>query len=70
MRFQATPPAAQPGESDDATRATLHFLTPLRLKEKSDLVTRVTFPLLLQRLLQRLSFLAACHEKETQFPKL
>ena len=67
-RFQATwGPAAQPGD-DDATRATLHFLTPLRLKEKSDLVTRVTFPLLLQRLLQRLSFLAACHEKETQFP--
>jgi hypothetical protein len=64
--FQASRgPTAQAGDGD-VTQATLHFLTPLRLKEKGDLVTRVTFPLLLQRLLQRLILLAACYEKETQ----
>lgn len=40
------------------SRLTLEFLTPLRLKERGDLVTELTFPLLWERLAQRLTLLA------------
>jgi hypothetical protein len=47
-----------PGD-DSCTRVTLEFLTPLRLKVKGDLVTRLTFPLFFERLAHRLTLLAA-----------
>lgn len=46
-------------EDDRVTSITLQFLTPLRLKEKGDLVTRLTFPLFFANLSRRLSLLAA-----------
>jgi hypothetical protein len=67
-RFQASRGPVFKPEDDGVTRATLHFLTPLRLKEKGDLVTRPTFSILLTRLLQRLDLLAACHEREGPVP--
>jgi len=49
---------------------TLEFLTPLRLKEKGDLVTHLTFPLLWERLRQRLTLLAAFYGNCVQEPDL
>jgi hypothetical protein len=43
----------------DITQITLNFLTPLRLKEKGDLVTRLTFLLFFEHLAHRLALLAA-----------
>lgn len=40
---------------------TLNFLTPLRLKEKGNLVTRLTFPLFFGRLVQRLTLLTTMY---------
>lgn len=36
----------------------IHFLTPLRLKEKGSLVTQLTFPLFFERLAQRIELLS------------
>ncbi|MBN1227558.1 MAG: CRISPR system precrRNA processing endoribonuclease RAMP protein Cas6 [Deltaproteobacteria bacterium] len=47
---------------------TLDFLTPLRLKVKGDLVTRLTFPLLFERLAQRLTLLAAFYGTNSRMP--
>jgi hypothetical protein len=55
-------PETGPGhfpQDDRVTRLTVQFLTPLRLKEKGDLVTRLTFPFFSQHLIRRLSLLAA-----------
>jgi len=58
-----------PGANQDST-VTLEFLTPLRLKEKGDLVTHLTFPLLWERLRQRLTLLAAFYGNYDQKPNL
>ncbi|MEW6296015.1 MAG: CRISPR system precrRNA processing endoribonuclease RAMP protein Cas6 [Candidatus Diapherotrites archaeon] len=55
-------------KDDQVNRLTLEFLTPLRLKEKGDLMTRFAFPLFWERLTQRLSLLAAFYEKNPQLP--
>lgn len=46
-------------EDDRATTVTVQFLTPLRLKEKGDLVIRLTFPLFFSALARRLRLLTA-----------
>ncbi|MGA2403994.1 MAG: CRISPR system precrRNA processing endoribonuclease RAMP protein Cas6 [Syntrophobacteraceae bacterium] len=46
-------------EENGVSDITLHFLTPLRLKVKGDLVTQLTFPVLFERLAQRLILLTA-----------
>jgi hypothetical protein len=51
-------PVPLPGD-DGVSTVTLQFLTPLRLKEKGDLTTRLTFPLLFANLARRLNLLAA-----------
>lgn len=48
----------QSPEDDRATSLTLQFLTPLRIKEKGDLVTHLNFPLFSENLFRRLSLLA------------
>jgi hypothetical protein len=56
------PPAAvidATPEEDEVTAVTLHFLTPLRLKVKGDLVTKLTFPIFFERLAQRRALLTA-----------
>ncbi len=46
-------------EAGEHTRSlTLRMVTPLRLKEKGCLVTRLSFPLFIERLLQRISLLS------------
>lgn len=60
-------PQTRPGD-ELVNSLTLEFLTPLRLKEKGDLVTRFTFPLFWERLTQRLSLLAAFYEKNPRLP--
>ena len=60
------------GANQDST-VTLEFFTPLRLKEKGDLVTELTFPLLWERLWQRLNLLAAFygyHEQRADLARL
>ena len=47
---------------------TLHFLTPLRLKVKGDLVTKLTFPLFFERLAQRLTLLSAFYNSTVAPP--
>jgi len=47
---------------------TIDFLTPLRLKAKGDLVTRLTFSLLFERLAQRLTLLAAFYGTNSRVP--
>ena len=46
-------------EDNRISSVTLRFLTPLRLKEKGDLVTRLIFPLLFENLVRRFRLLAA-----------
>jgi hypothetical protein len=55
-------------EDNGVSTLTLHFLTPLRLKVKGDLVTKLTFPLFFERLAQRLSLLAAFYNSNTSPP--
>ncbi len=60
--LSAYPPGApiEPqSEENGVSTVTLHFLTPLRLKVKGDLVTKLTFPLFLERLVNRLTLLNA-----------
>jgi CRISPR/Cas system endoribonuclease Cas6 (RAMP superfamily) len=52
------------------SRVTLEFLTPLRLKVKGDLVTRLSFPILFERLVHRLALLAAFYGKNGDAPDL
>jgi CRISPR-associated endoribonuclease Cas6 len=57
-------PGANPVTSptdENCPRVTLEFLTPLRLKEKGDLVTKLTFPLFFERLAERLNLLAVLY---------
>ena len=49
---------------------TLHLLTPLRLKVKKELVTELTFPLLFERLAERLHLLAALYGSRDRLPDL
>ena len=60
-------PQTRPGD-EQVDNLTLEFLTPLRLKQKGDLVTRFTFPLFWERLTQRLSLLTTFYEKTPRFP--
>jgi len=53
-------------DDDFVNQITLEFLTPLRLKEKRDLVTTLTFPLLFERLMQRLNLLAAFYGDDSE----
>ncbi len=57
-------------EAEQVSTVTLEFLTPLRLKEKGDLVTHLTFPLLWERLRQRLTLLATFYGNSNQKPDL
>lgn len=57
----------RPGD-DEVTGLALEFLTPLRFKEKGDLVTRFAFPLFWERLTQRLSVLSAFYERPPGLP--
>jgi hypothetical protein len=47
---------------------TIQLLTPLRLKEKGGLVTKLRFPLLFERLAQRIAILAAFHGPDPDGP--
>ena len=65
------PPAERTGshrEDGQANTVTLHFLTPLRLKVKGDLATRLTFPLFFDRLAQRLTLLTAFYNPGATLP--
>jgi CRISPR-associated endoribonuclease Cas6 len=62
-------PEVRPGVRQVST-VSLEFLTPLRLKEKGDLVTHLTFPLFWERLRQRLTLLAAFYGDRDQKPDL
>ena len=55
-------------EDRPADSVTLHFLTPLRLKIKGNLVTHLTFPLFFDRLAQRLALLAAFYNSAVPSP--
>ncbi len=57
--------AVCPGD-DVRDAVSLHLLTPLRLKVKNDLVTRLSFPLLFNRLEERLTLLAAFYGSGSQ----
>jgi hypothetical protein len=48
---------------ETCSRITLEFLTPLRLKVKGDLVTRLTFPVFFERLSHRLALLSAFYTR-------
>jgi hypothetical protein len=72
-RLYALPPAPPPqaphgGDAGECERLRLEFLTPLRLKEKGKLVTRLTFPLLFERLAQRLALLSAFYGEDGGTP--
>ncbi len=55
-------------EENGVSSLTLHFLTPLRLKVKGDLVTNLTFPLFFERLSQRLTLLSSFYNFPTAPP--
>ncbi len=58
----AYPPStaiAHQSEENGVSNVTLHFLTPLRLKVKGDLVTQLTFPVFFERLANRLTLLGS-----------
>jgi hypothetical protein len=57
-------------EHETCNRVTLEFLTPLRLKVKGDLVTRLTFPVFFERLAERLSLLTALYGNNGTGPDL
>ena len=57
-------------EHETCNRVTLEFLTPLRLKVKGDLVTRLTFPVFFERLAERLSLLTALYGNNGTQPDL
>lgn len=59
-----------PSADENCTRVTLEFLTPLRLKEKGDLVTKLTFPLFFERLAERLNLLTALYGNNGEAPDL
>ncbi len=63
------PVHARDDRSASVNSLNLQFLTPLRLKEKGRLVSRLTFPLLFDRLLQRLSLLAALYGSGNGLPE-
>lgn len=48
-----------------APEITLKFITPIRLKQKGRLVTRLTFPLLIERLIERITLLSAFYGSGT-----
>jgi len=48
-----------------APEITLKFITPLRLKQKGRLVTQLTFPLLLERLIERITLLSTFYGSGT-----
>ncbi len=50
------------------TSLTFHFLTPVRLKVKGDLVTHLTFPLFFERLAQRLTLLTVFYSPSVHPP--
>lgn len=64
------PESGPAAEIDDGTLTSvaIHFLTPLRLKDKGDLVTRITFPLFFDRLVQRLSLLTGFYGNPSRLP--
>lgn len=62
-----TPVVSQP-EDEALDAVSLHLLTPLRIKVKSDLVTELTFPLLFERLSARLRLLAAFYGDDSRLP--
>lgn len=53
---------------DELRSLTLNFLTPLRLKERGNLLTRLTFSLLFRSLAQRLTLLAGFYGLGTKIP--
>jgi len=55
-------------KDNQVSTVTLEFLTPLRLKEKGDLVTNLGFPLLFERLAQRLTRLAEFYGSPAKLP--
>lgn len=55
-----------PRTCPNAHSLTLEFATPLRLKEKGDLVTKLTFPLLFERLAQRISLLVSFYGTDSE----
>lgn len=55
-------------KDDPGSAITLHFLTPVRLKVKGDLVTELTFPVLFERLAQRLKLLSAFYNPAAMPP--
>ncbi len=59
-----------PSADENCSRLTLEFLTPLRLKEKGDLVTKLTFPLFFERLAERLNLLAVLYGNNSKPPDL
>ena len=61
-------PFSQHKKNETIETLTLRFLTPLRLKEKGRLVTRLTFPLFFDRLYQRLQLLTAFYGETSHFP--
>ena len=62
-------PVTWPGD-DQVREITLEFLTPVRLKEKADLVTRLDFPQLFAALSRRLQLLAAFYGNRAALPDL
>jgi hypothetical protein len=59
VAFGGQPGAGQVEE--DVSEITLKLITPLRLKEKGRLVTRLTFPLFMDRLRERIALLSLCY---------
>jgi hypothetical protein len=61
-----TPEAGPASEASDmqVESITLNFVTPLRLKEKGRLVTWLTFPFFMKRLMERLHLLASFYGKQ------
>jgi hypothetical protein len=57
-------------EENGVSTLTLNFFTPLRLKVKGDLVTRLTFPVFFDRLAQRLTLLATFYNSAATPPDL
>ncbi|MBM4273114.1 MAG: CRISPR system precrRNA processing endoribonuclease RAMP protein Cas6 [Deltaproteobacteria bacterium] len=60
-------PMARP-EDEQTNKVALEFLTPLRLKEKSDLVTHLSFPLFFDTLSRRLSLLGTFYGNNIKIP--
>lgn len=65
-----TPTVNEVHEFPTMASLTLDFRTPLRLKTDGKLVQRLTFPLLFERLVHRLSLLAKFYGSDRNFPDL